>query len=465
MKRFILAIVFVFCCSLGMTPPAEAGLISKEQEIEMGRQTAMQLEAKYGVVQDYALQERVNRIGQSLVKVSERQDLEYSFKVLNSDEVNALACPGGFIYVFKGLIDYMPSDAELAGVLGHEITHVVKKHTVHQIEKQLLTTLAFAIVTKGDLGIAGLATQALAAGYSRTDERGADKGGFNLCVAAGYNPYSVVLTINKLEDLAKEQGNPGYGIFSSHPEPEERLKRVMKQIKALKVHPEITLNEDNTARVHEGDWGFNITQTVGNDRPEYRAYMLAGGLYCVRERDKGHIDPYRFIVYDNGGSATIYYDDIEILTVYNQDAYAGGFGMGECADPKECKAIADLGVDMLAAGIGNIHGKYPANWAGLSFETLDAIQQLTGDMPLVLHGGTGIPDDMIKKAISLGVAKINVNTECQLSFAAATREYIEAGKDLEGKGFDPRKLLLPGTEAIKATVKEKMELFGSVNRA
>ena len=126
-----------------------------------------------------------------------------------------------------------------------------------------------------------------------------------------------MLTINKLEDLAKEQGNPGYGIFSSHPEPEERLKRVMKQIKALKVHPEITLNEDNTARVYEGDWGFNITQTVGNDRPEYRAYMLAGGLYCVRERDKGHIDPYRFIVYDNGGSATIYYDDIEILIAFS----------------------------------------------------------------------------------------------------------------------------------------------------
>jgi fructose-bisphosphate aldolase class II len=143
----------------------------------------------------------------------------------------------------------------------------------------------------------------------------------------------------------------------------------------------------------------------------------------------------------------------------------GVIGAGECADPQECKAIADLGVDMLAAGIGNIHGKYPANWAGLSFETLDAIQQLTGEMPLVLHGGTGIPEDMIKKAISLGVAKINVNTECQLSFADATRKYIEAGKDLEGKGFDPRKLLLPGTEAIKATVKEKMELFGSVNRA
>ena len=143
----------------------------------------------------------------------------------------------------------------------------------------------------------------------------------------------------------------------------------------------------------------------------------------------------------------------------------GVVGMGECADPNECKAIADLGVTMLAAGIGNIHGKYPANWAGLSFETLDAIQQLTGDMPLVLHGGTGIPTEMIQKAISLGVAKINVNTECQLTFAEATRKYIEAGKDLEGKGFDPRKLLAPGFKAIQDKVKEKMELFGSVGQA
>ena len=143
----------------------------------------------------------------------------------------------------------------------------------------------------------------------------------------------------------------------------------------------------------------------------------------------------------------------------------GVVGAGECADPNECKMIADLGVDMLAAGIGNIHGKYPANWKGLSFETLDAVQQLTGDLPLVLHGGTGIPDDMIKKAISLGVAKINVNTECQLVFAEATRQYIEAGKDLEGKGYDPRKLLKPGAEAIRAKVIEKMELFGSVGKA
>ena len=143
----------------------------------------------------------------------------------------------------------------------------------------------------------------------------------------------------------------------------------------------------------------------------------------------------------------------------------GVIGRGECADPKECKSVADLGVTMLAAGIGNIHGKYPENWEGLSFETLDAIQQLTGDMPLVLHGGTGIPDDMIKKAISLGVDKINFNTEWQIAFAEATRKYIEDGKDLEGKGFDPRKLLAPGAEAIKDMVITKIKLFGSEGKA
>ena len=143
----------------------------------------------------------------------------------------------------------------------------------------------------------------------------------------------------------------------------------------------------------------------------------------------------------------------------------GVVGLGECADPRECKAIADLGIDFLAAGIGNIHGKYPENWPGLRFDVLEQVKAAVGDMPLVLHGGTGIPEDMIKKAISLGVAKINVNTECQRSFAAATREYIEAGKDLKGKGFDPRKLLAPGADAIRATVKEKMELFGSVGKA
>ena len=143
----------------------------------------------------------------------------------------------------------------------------------------------------------------------------------------------------------------------------------------------------------------------------------------------------------------------------------GVVGAGEVADPKECKAIAELGIDFLAAGIGNIHGKYPDNWAGLNFEALAAIQEETGTMPLVLHGGTGIPADMIAKAISLGVSKINVNTECQLYFQEATRKYIEEGKDLQGKGFDPRKLLAPGAEAIKTCVKEKMELFGCIGKA
>lgn len=143
----------------------------------------------------------------------------------------------------------------------------------------------------------------------------------------------------------------------------------------------------------------------------------------------------------------------------------GVIGTGEIADPEECKALASTGIDFLAAGIGNIHGKYPENWKGLDFEALEAIKEATGGIPLVLHGGSGIPEEQIKKAISLGVAKINVNTELQLSFAAATRKFIEEGKDLEGKNFDPRKLLLPGTEAIKVTVKDKFDMFGATGKA
>lgn len=189
----------------------------------------------------------------------------------------------------------------------------------------------------------------------------------------------------------------------------------------------------------------------------FSSIMFDGSHYPIEENIEKTKELVK-IAADNGMSL-----EAEVGSIGGEED--GVIGQGECADPNECKAIADLGVTMLAAGIGNIHGKYPANWKGLSFETLEAVSEKTGDMPLVLHGGTGIPEDMIKKAISLGVAKINVNTECQLSFADATRKYIEAGKDLEGKGFDPRKLLAPGFEAIKATVKEKMELFGSVGKA
>lgn len=198
----------------------------------MGQQTAKQLEAQYGVSQDAALQERVNRIGQRLAKVCGRDDITFSFKVLNNNEVNALACPGGFVYVYKGLIDYMPTDMELAGVLGHEVGHVAKKHTVNAIEKQMWTSLILIAATRGQgMGLVQAAQQALFAGYSRTDERGADKEGVKNSIAAGYNPYSMLITVWKLDDLSKQGGGAKYGLFSSHPEPEERVKRVMKQLK------------------------------------------------------------------------------------------------------------------------------------------------------------------------------------------------------------------------------------------
>ncbi len=331
--RFIMGLVCCLCMFTGVRP-AEAGLISREQEIEMGRATAQQLEAQYGVVQDPYLQERVNTIGQRLAKVCGRDDIEFSFKVLNSNEVNALACPGGFIYVFRGLIDYMPSDTELAGVLGHEVGHVAKKHTVHAIEKQMLTSLILIAATKGQgMGLISAAQQALFAGYSRTDERGADKEGVNNSIKAGYNPYSMLITVSKLNDLAEQGGGSNYGLFSSHPEPEERIKRVKKQLSKLNIHPDVEVIDKDHASVKEGSWTFNISRSIGNTKAEYRAYMLAGGLWTARQR--GPVNPNYFVVYDNGSYAHIYYDDIQLLTVYSQDA--AGFGSAgsyayACAD-------------------------------------------------------------------------------------------------------------------------------------
>ena len=320
MKKLLLAFIFVLCVVFGITPTTQAGMISLEQEIEMGRETAKSLEAQYGLYQDDAMQERVNRIGQRLAAVSGRTEIAYSFKVLNHNEVNALACPGGFIYVFKGLIDYMPSDTELAGVLGHEVGHVAKKHTVNSIEKQLWTTLALIVATggRGGMSLIGAAQQALFAGYSRTDERGADKEGFYNTVNAGFNPYSMLITANKLEDLAEQGGGASYGLFSSHPEPVERVKRIQKYLKEYDITPLVVLNENGVATIKEDDWTFNISQDIGSTKAEYRAYMLAGSLWVARQR--GEINPDYFVVYDNGSSADIYYDDIQLLTVYNQDA-------------------------------------------------------------------------------------------------------------------------------------------------
>ena len=323
MKKLFWTLLCAVCICLGVMTPAQAGMISLEDEIKMGRQTAQQLEAEYGLVQDEALQARVDQIGQRLAAVCGRDELTYSFKVLNNPEVNALACPGGFVYVFKGLVDYMPSDTELAGVIGHEVGHVAEKHTVHAIEKQMWTSLALILATKGEsLDLLSMAQQVIFAGYSRTDERGADKQGFYNTVKAGYNPYSMLLTLYKLDDLAKEQGNTSYGIFASHPDPEARIKRIEKLVKKLDIHPEVSVQEDGTAIVSEGDWRFNISQSIGNTKAEYRAYMLAGSLWVVSQR--GRINPHYFVVHDHGSSADLYYDDVQLLTLYTQDA--GAFG-------------------------------------------------------------------------------------------------------------------------------------------
>ena len=319
MRKILLIILMIFSCVLGVQPSAEAGLISKSQEISMGKDVAAQLEAKYGVVQDEDLQARVNTIGQRLVAVSGRQDLEYSFKVLNSDEVNAMAVPGGFIYVFKGLLDYMPSDDELAGVLGHEVGHIVKKHSVKQVEKQMALTLLTIILTKGQGFILADATmQALMAGYSRSDEREADEQGFALSNKAGFNPYSMLITVCKLQDLSDAKGNPGFGLFSTHPEPEVRIERVNKALAKMNITPTVAIAEDGTATVKDGNWQFVVSQTYNSDKPAYRAKLMAGALYRAKKR--GPVDETRFLTVDDSYFSDIYYDDIHVLRVYEQDA-------------------------------------------------------------------------------------------------------------------------------------------------
>ena len=348
--KLFLALVLA-CAFLVGVQPVEAGMISVEQEVKMGKETAQALEAKYGLSQDYYLNERVNRIGQRLATVCGRNDISYSFKVLNANEVNALACPGGFIYVFKGLLDYMPTDTELAGVLAHEVGHVAKKHTVHSIEKQLWTSLILIAATRGQgLGLVQAAQQALFAGYSRTDERGADKEGVNNTIKAGFNPYAMLITVQKLDDLSKQGGGANYGLFSSHPEPEERVKRVMKQLKAYNIHPDVNITDDDHAYVTEGNWRFDINQSIGNTKAKYRAYMLAGGLWNVRQR--GKINPNYFVVRDNGSYAHIYYDDIQILTLYTQDAGAWGSAgayAGACVDMLRNWAVVANANDAKAA--------------------------------------------------------------------------------------------------------------------
>lgn len=343
MKHFYRIIITILCL-LGVTcavqPAAEAGMISEKQEIEMGKAAAQQIEARYGVINDPQITDRVNRIGQSLVEVCGRKNLKYTFKVLNTEDVNALACPGGYIYVFKGLLDYMSSDAELAGVLGHEIGHVVKRHTVHQIEKnmwtQLVAILAGVASGNGDVLAMGMVVgDALAAGYSRADESAADREGFSYTVKAGYSPYAMLVTMHKLQELAAEYGNPGWGIFDSHPDPAQRIRNMYKLIDPLKMTPSPVTNTDNTASVQEvfengkDKWEFRIATAAGGNKPMYRAELLAGALYQVKK--KGKVEPTHFIVFEANDKAEIYYEDIQLFTVYRQDTAKFG-SIGGCAN-------------------------------------------------------------------------------------------------------------------------------------
>lgn len=327
--------ILVFCLLMVLPAPrSQAAMISQKQEIEMGQQVAQQLENHYGLVQDDEIQDRVSRIGQKLLANGTRPGLTYTFKVLNTPDVNALACPGGFIYVYKGLLDYMTSDDELAAVLGHEIGHIEKRHTVHQMEQQMALSLLtlLAGVASGDPGagmvLASTASQALMAGYSRKDEREADQEGFRLSTLAGYNPYGSYVTMAKLEDMSKDMGNPGYGLFASHPEPEVRMAKALKWTEPLKIPEKVTVKPDGTAAVSLGAWSFPITETAGYDKPEYRAQLMAGALYLAWKR--GNLDESHFMTVDGDRWSDVYYEDIRVLRVYPQDNQENG-NTGELA--------------------------------------------------------------------------------------------------------------------------------------
>ena len=327
--------ILVFCLLMVLPAPrSQAAMISQKQEIEMGQQVAQQLENHYGLVQDDEIQDRVSRIGQKLLANVTRPGLTYTFKVLNTPDVNALACPGGFIYVYKGLLDYMTSDDELAAVLGHEIGHIEKRHTVHQMEQQMALSLLtlLAGVASGDPGagmvLASTASQALMAGYSRKDEREADQEGFRLSTLAGYNPYGSYVTMAKLEDMSKDMGNPGYGLFASHPEPEVRMAKALKWTEPLKIPEKVTVKLDGTAAVSLGAWSFPITETAGYDKPEYRARLMAGALYLAWKR--GNLDESHFMTVDGDRWSDVYYEDIRVLRVYPQDNQENG-NTGELA--------------------------------------------------------------------------------------------------------------------------------------
>lgn len=323
----LLVSLTLLACIAGWLPQAEAALISTKEEIEIGRRVAMDLETKYGVANDPDLQARVARIGAKIAAASDRRDIEYTFKVLNNKEVNALALPGGFVYLFKGLVDYMPSDEELAGIIGHEVGHISKRHTVRQLEKSLGMSILFGVLF-GDRGILlqNLAYNAIMAGYSRGDEREADQLGFQHTVRAGYNPYSMLMGLQKLNDLSNK-GN--YGLFSTHPEPEARVALVQGYINDAKVHPTVTTKGVTAQAADPGLTLPPLTATYRGNKPLYRAYLMAGALYLASRTPDFNAD--RFILDSDGTYVTIYYDDREIVGLAPQDASAAGMPLDDFA--------------------------------------------------------------------------------------------------------------------------------------
>jgi len=315
----IILVAFICVFTMyGLMPCAQASIISTKEEISIGRDVGKQLEKQYGVVDDPALQERVTNIGMKLVAVSERKDLPYSFKVLNSEDINAMAAPGGFVYIFKGLVDLMPSDDELAGVIGHEIGHVVKRHSVKQIEKNLLLNIGF-ITVFGDRGfiLQNLVMYAIMAGYSRSDEREADYLGYLHSSKAGYSPYSMTMGLLKLSSLNQKYQSD---LFSDHPEGKERIALVQKYLDKDHVHPKAQLTPDGKAAVVvDGTWQLPAIDTEYNEQqPLYRAYFTAGSLYRVSQL--ADYDPDRYILDYDGTNIIIKYDDIQISTITPEDA-------------------------------------------------------------------------------------------------------------------------------------------------
>lgn len=321
-KRILLVLILVCATLFSSIHNAQAAFIGTKQEIELGAKVAADLEKKYGLLNDPEMQERLSQIGQTIAAVSDRQDLKYSFKILNNNEINALAVPGGYIYVFKGLIDYMPTEEELAGVLAHEVTHIAKKHSVNQMEKQMWTTALTMIgaAISGSSNIAAMApylNEAIMAGYSRNDERQADSVGFSYMLRAKRNPYGMYVTMRKLNDIPNK---PNYGLFSSHPDTEDRLNKAKSQAESIGIKPKV-LADKNIYRVTDGRYTLPVGATVGSNKSEYRAYLLAGGLHNIVQQNK-NIDPYRFISLSSGERVDIYYDDIYLYSIYPQDVTA-----------------------------------------------------------------------------------------------------------------------------------------------